>query len=116
MKAQVGHAARDVEERHYLDLHLVDASQSSQAVWDILTGKKELNQPKLQEEVLPLAAGAELQQVVPIVAPVVKIRSAKAITQRISTTQVFKSTALEIGAGDGVRTHDLRLGKPTLYH
>ena len=38
--AQVGHAPSDTEERAYLDL--VDASVSSQAVYDVLVGKLEL--------------------------------------------------------------------------
>jgi integrase len=40
VRLQVGHAARDVEEKHYLDF--VDARLSSQAVWDVLTGTKTL--------------------------------------------------------------------------
>ncbi|MCK6474752.1 MAG: hypothetical protein L6R28_23780, partial [Planctomycetes bacterium] len=48
VRIQVGHAARDVEERHYLDL--VDPSESSQAVWDILTGRKNLKQRRQNDE------------------------------------------------------------------
>ncbi len=40
-KLQVGHAPQDVEERHYLDL--VDAKESSQAVWDVLNGTRSLD-------------------------------------------------------------------------
>ena len=41
VKAQVGHGPRDIEERHYLNL--VDAQASTQAVWDVLTGTRNLN-------------------------------------------------------------------------
>lgn len=40
VRVQVGHAGRDVEERHYLDL--VDPHEASQAVFDVLTGVKNL--------------------------------------------------------------------------
>lgn len=50
VRIQVGHAARDVEERHYLDL--VDPSESSQAVWDILTGEKNLRNRRHRGEKL----------------------------------------------------------------
>ena len=40
VRLQVGHAPRDIEERHYLDM--VDASVSSQAVWDVLNEKRDL--------------------------------------------------------------------------
>lgn len=41
VRVQVGHAGRDVEERHYLDL--VDPRTSSQAVWDVLVGRRTLD-------------------------------------------------------------------------
>ena len=41
VRLQVGHAGRDVEERHYLDL--VGPGVSFQAVWDILTGNRTLD-------------------------------------------------------------------------
>ncbi len=40
VREQVGHAGRDVEERHYLDL--VDPHESSEAVWEVLTEKRTL--------------------------------------------------------------------------
>lgn len=54
VRVQVGHAGRDTEERHYLDL--VDARESSQAVWNVLAGKASLNR---ESKVLRIAAGAE---------------------------------------------------------
>ncbi len=57
VKLQVGHAPQDVEERHYLDL--VDAKESSRAVWDILTGARTLDGKNHAIMPLALAAGAE---------------------------------------------------------
>lgn len=69
VRKQVGHAARDVQEQHYNDGAFIDAGLSSQAVWDVLTGVKELQKQEAKVEVLPIAVG----QMAPIVAPVVKI-------------------------------------------
>lgn len=44
VRAQVGHAGRDVEERHYLDL--VDPHEASRAVWDLLNGDRNLNRKR----------------------------------------------------------------------
>ena len=41
VRMQVGHAGRDVEERHYLDL--VDPRESSEAVWDVLNQERNLD-------------------------------------------------------------------------
>ena len=57
-KAQVGHRGGDMEELHYFDPRIVDPAASSQAVYDILTGSRELARAK-HLEALPLAAGAE---------------------------------------------------------
>lgn len=40
VRVQVGHAGRDVEERHYLDL--VDPHEASHAVWEVLNGTRDL--------------------------------------------------------------------------
>ena len=66
IKSQVGHSGGGIEEIHYLDARIVDAGASSLAVWNILTGAKELARGKALQ-VLPLAAGAE--QMAPVVAP-----------------------------------------------
>ena len=43
VKAQVGHAPKDIQQQHYLDMRLVAARQSAHAVWDVLTGRRELS-------------------------------------------------------------------------
>lgn len=61
VRSQVGHAGRDVEERHYLGV--VDPRASADAVWTIL-------QEAMQLQALRKAAGVEnLEQVAPFVAP-----------------------------------------------
>jgi hypothetical protein len=55
------------EERDYLDPRLVDASESAQVVWDVLSGIRELGIRKPNVQILPLAAGAEMA---PVVAPI----------------------------------------------
>ena len=58
IKAQVGHRGGDIEELHYLDARIVDPAASAQAVYEILTGTRELAGAE-RLEALPLAAGAE---------------------------------------------------------
>ncbi len=43
--AQVGHRGGSVQNRHYKDQRFQDAMQSAQAVWDVLTGARSLDQP-----------------------------------------------------------------------
>jgi len=43
VRLQMGRAARDVDERHYLDLALVDARESAEAVWSVLIGRLTLD-------------------------------------------------------------------------
>lgn len=62
VRAQVGHAGRNIEETHYNDENFVEAGQSSQAVWDVLVGAKTL-QREAQTVVLTEAVG----QVAPVV-------------------------------------------------
>lgn len=60
--AQLGHAGKTVEEKHYFNAHnVVDAGESSKAVWEVLTGVRELAIAKKQREAAELAkaAGAE---------------------------------------------------------
>jgi len=57
-RAQVGHRGGEIDELHYIDPRIVDPAASSQAVYDILTGSRELARAKILEN-LPLAAGAE---------------------------------------------------------
>ena len=57
VKLQVGHSPQDIEERHYLDL--VDARESSRAVWDVLTRARTLDGKSRKAIPLALAAGAE---------------------------------------------------------
>jgi hypothetical protein len=108
VKLQVGHAPQDVEERHYLDL--VDARESAEAVRDVLTGRRSLRSPR---RTWTHGAGPE---VVPKVAPVLAGPGILPLWQKEECPQAVGSRADMSGAGDGARTHDLRLGKPALYH
>lgn len=56
VKLQVGHAPRDVEERHYLDL--VDAREASQAVWDVLSGRRTLAGEQVRKVLHVAVAGS----------------------------------------------------------
>lgn len=58
VRVQVGHAPRDVEERHYLDVSLVDPHESAEAVWDVLTGRRSLK-GEYRSEARRVAVGAE---------------------------------------------------------
>ena len=74
-----------MEERHYLDL--VDARESAQAVWDVLTGMRTLDGKRREPEPLALAAGAENLQTMDYVGDygaktVAETRSGKARTTR----------------------------------
>jgi len=65
-RAQVGHRGGDLEETHYIDPRIVDPAASAQAVYEILTGTRQLIGAE-RLEALPLAAGAE--NMAPVVAP-----------------------------------------------
>jgi integrase len=61
VRSQVGHAGQDVEERYYLDMNLVNAKESPEAVWDVLTGARTLEGGRNLAPSVPvneLAAGA----------------------------------------------------------
>jgi len=57
VKSQTGHAPQDVEERHYLDL--VNPRESSQAVWEVLTGVRLLSGERVEAVETRMAVGAE---------------------------------------------------------
>ena len=59
VKLQVGHAPQDLEERHYLDLELVDARESAQAVYDVFTRARSLSGETTKRDPMLLAVGAE---------------------------------------------------------
>lgn len=114
VKAQVGHAPQDVEERFYLDL--VDASQSAQAVWDVLTGKIELAGARRRRRFLKLAAGAEsamaraedANEVAPVLAPKTGTSGSDTAGVDAVAPQVRARREDRCGATRGIRTHDLR--------
>lgn len=65
IRAQVGHGPRDIQEKHYLDPHLVNPAESSQVVFEVLTGARTLRGkavPATATVPLRLAAGAEQMQ------------------------------------------------------
>ena len=106
VRAQVGHAADDAEGRHYLDLRLVDAAASAEAVWRTL----EEETVDGRGESARLAAGAEnFQLVVPVVAP-------KGSSNRNAVRHDRGKPLRGNGAGEGARTLDFDLGKVALYH
>jgi hypothetical protein len=64
VRAQMGRAARDVDERHYLDLALVDPRKSADAVWDVLVGRRKLGRRPRERARLVAAAGGASEAVV----------------------------------------------------
>lgn len=60
VRAQVGHAGRDVEERNYLDASLLDPRASAEAVWDVLLGRRALDGTRSDSEGAQRAVGAEM--------------------------------------------------------
>jgi hypothetical protein len=111
VRLQVGHAARDVEEKHYLDL--VDARLSSQAVWDVLTGKKKL--PSLLCETV--LESTETEQNQRGMVPNVVHESATAANLELKTDskemQPVAVAETSKNIPGGTRTHDLRFRKPS---
>ena len=101
VKLQVGHAPQDVEERHYLDL--VDARESAQAVWDVLTGVRTLDGKQREPESLALAAGAENLQTMDYVGDYGAKTAAETRTGKARTTrQVVEVTNLRKVKGAGI--------------
>jgi integrase len=126
VRVQVGHAGRDVEERHYLDVDLVNPKDSAQAVWDVLTGARSLDggyrspaKAVVGLSVVPHDDSEDqpaTKQVVPNLAPKPH-RHRKSCSPRTETRpQPVAPQEDRSGAGEGIRTLDFRLGKPALCH
>jgi len=94
IKAQVGHRGGDIEELHYLDARIVDPAASSQAVYEILTGSRELAGAK-RLEALPLAAGAENMVTVVATVDEKKPSGVRSGFLQVLTTQMVGDTGLE---------------------
>ena len=103
VRAQVGHAGRDIKEQHYNDESFVDAHSSSQVVWDVLTGAKELQRNPAMR-VLPVAVG----QMAPVLAPVEKItqNSGKDVS-----VQGVGGIVLKGGSSTWIRTRNPRINR-----
>ena len=101
VRAAVGHAGRDIEERHYADLRLVDAREACEAVWRMLADARA---EAAGGEVLRAVAVAGGGEVAPIVAPVGA--SARNILhgQGRKRAQVPAPQEVECGVSDGNRT------------
>jgi hypothetical protein len=98
VKLQVGHAAKDVEERHYLDL--VDPRESAQAVYDVMTGARALDEKKPR-----VVAGVQNVQSVPSVANVTVTQPpAESVAERkpsaTATTTVESGGTQAVGGTD----------------
>jgi len=106
VKAQVGHAGRDIEEKHYLDMQFVDASESAQAVWDVLTGVRDISVKK--------PAVGPVQKMAPVVAPDAEKSPENKNEHPDLELEVVGAGGVETGGLDGTRTRDLRRDKPTL--
>jgi len=126
VRVQVGHAGRDVEEKHYLDIGLVNPRESAQAVWDVLTGARTLDggyrtpaKAVVGLRVVP-PQDAEGQQaetdVVPNLAPKPHRHRKPGLPRTKSRPQVAAPQEDRSGAGEEIRTLDIRLGKPALCH
>src|SRR5579862_3054694 len=114
IKAQVGHAPRDIEEKHYLDPHLIDPNESSQAVWDILTGARELKGRRKEAVPMRLAAGAELQTMVLNLALNEKSGFVAAKNGPQKPMEGLENTAAYKSGGYRDRTGDLQTASLTL--
>lgn len=115
VKLQVGHAPRDIEEKHYLDL--VDARESALAVWQVLTGERSLSGERRESRELPLAlaAGAENLHVVDSVGDSQQeFRTQERRGIRAAASQVVSATTTCIGGPDGTRTRNLWIDNPAL--
>ena len=104
VKVQVGHAARDIEEMHYLDL--VKPAESAQAVWEILNGRRDLNGSA------PSPAAA--QAVDSKVDYNEKTKPTTGKSQRLKPVQVIDKPEVKNGGGYRDRTGDLQTASLTL--
>jgi len=123
VRLQVGRAPRDVDERHYVDL--VDAHESSRAVWDVLAGARNLSgeviEPAEDFPLLQHAAGAEALTS----AAVMTARNPRQVGSNVATigktaelfensptkkpTQNVGVSRVVNGVPGGIRTSDLSL-------
>ena len=125
VRLQMGRAPRDVDERHYLDLALVDARESAAAVWDVLVGRRSLK-GHYRHEPIRIAVGAEVttgrggpgqdNKVDPKVDLIRRGGRIDTGRGKRESPQVKDLRADRRGAGDGIRTHDIDLGKVALFH
>ena len=60
VRAQVGHAGRDVEERNYLDASLLCPQDSAEVVWDVLVGRRSLRAPDRESKRRAVGADVDL--------------------------------------------------------
>jgi len=124
--AQVGHIPQDTEEKYYLDL--VDPSQSSQAVWDVLTGRRQLRGVERRRAQLRLAVGAETSvntgqvrpakatEVDPKVDLICQSCGDHSFAGERRSPKVIDSGADRTGASSGIRTQDLCITNALLCH
>ena len=101
----MGHSPRSISEKHYQDQEFLDPGESSQAVWDLMTGRVELPKRRgsAQRMAYRLAYGA--------------VQNEKSgLEGRSSKPQPVAGKVSCNGAGEGVRTLDFDLGKVALYH
>ena len=105
VKAQVGHAARGIEEIHYLDL--VNPAEASLAVWEVLIGKRDLTGKRALES-------APAQSVDPNVDLLEKpkLTSAKSTSKKLA--QVKDVEGVKGSGGYRDRTGDLQTASLTL--
>ncbi len=114
VRVQVGHAAQDTEERHYLDL--VDPHVSSKAVWDVLRGVQQLTRGSgAYQSRQGSSPVAKLQQVDLKVDLVDKLAEKSNPEPQRKIAQVIVAKAVCKNIPGGTRTHDLRFRKPALY-
>jgi len=104
VKVQVGHAPQGIEEKHYLDM--VVPGESSQAVWDVLMERRDLNGKVLQS--------ANLQKMVPNVDHKEKNELPSVKSAVSKTLQVIGRTGVKYGVAERTRTADLLSHSQTL--
>jgi hypothetical protein len=110
---QIGHSPKGVDEKHYMDPRMVDASPSSKAVWEVLTGQRLLTGETVEKPIaLPLQLAAGAEGMVTIVVSEEKTQPTAPEKTLRASSQVVKAARDEFGAGEGVRTLDFDLGNP----
>ncbi len=122
VKLQVGHAPKGVQERHYLDWDLVDARESAQAVWDVLTGKRFLSGGYRRRRSLPVAVGAEGmaggpdpgQAVDPELDPTREAGETFVSEEYLEGAQVRCAPEVDAGGPGRIRTSNLGIMSPLL--